>query len=69
MRNIISTTMNLGNLMEHLGLESTLLDAEAMRDLLIERGFGGQTIESIDETTWWDMAGEAARIAAKNADA
>lgn len=54
---MISRSMSLDPIMERMGREGTsLLEAEAMRDVLAGR-FDGQPLDSVNEADWLEALG------------
>ncbi|MFT2718415.1 hypothetical protein ACMT4L_00290 [Deinococcus sp. A31D244] len=54
---MISRSMSLDPILERLGREgASLLEAEAMRDVLAER-FDGQLLDSVNEADWLEALG------------
>lgn len=54
----IERSMNLDILAEHIGPKATREDAAAMRDALIEAGFSGQYLASVDSDVWQEMVAD-----------
>lgn len=59
----IKRNMDLYALAEAMGTVATIEDAEAMRDILIERGYEGMDTRDVLEDEWYEMLEAAVRRA------